>query len=210
MTGSESLGERAARTWWAPADQRFFLPRVLGIGWDLNFGAVAVKLGLIEPDAENVPFESTPDFAFKLAAALPVACATATIAHYAARGRSLPDRLPANWGFTGDVTRTTSKKVAALTDLGLTLLPAALSVWAASGRNIPGPERAGLVSIGTNLATVGAATTVLRSLPDPNKKRWWIGPALLKAAFIPMGATLLGLALAGRSAEIERDLTDVD
>ncbi len=210
MTGSESLGERAAHTWWAPANPRLFLPRALGIGWDLNFGAVAVKLGLIEPDAENVPFESTPDSAFRLAAVLPVACAAATIAHYGVRGRSLPEELPSNWGLTGNVTRKTSKRVAAWADLGLTVLPAGLACWAASHRDTPGPERAGLVATGTMLATVGAATTVLRSLPNPEKKRWWIGPALLKAAFVPVGATLLGLALAGRAAEIERDLATND
>jgi hypothetical protein len=204
MTGSESLGARAARSWWSPADPRFFLPRTLGFGWDINFGAVAVKLGLIEPDAENVPFESTPDSAFRLAAVLPTACAAATIAHYAVRGRSLPDPLPANWGLAGNANRWMSKRSAAASDLAMTVLPAGLAWWAASRRGGSGPERAGIAATGTMLASIGAATTVLRSLPD--RRRWWVGPALVKAAFVPVGATLLGLALAGRSAEIERDL----
>ena len=60
---------RIAATWWNPADERLLLPRAVGWGWDLNLGAVAVRLGLIEPDAESVPFTSTGDSAFRLAAA---------------------------------------------------------------------------------------------------------------------------------------------
>lgn len=36
--------------WWAPSDPRIFVPRAIGIGWDINFGAVAVKLGLLRED----------------------------------------------------------------------------------------------------------------------------------------------------------------
>ncbi len=71
---------RIAQTWWQPADQRLFLPRAVGLGWDVNLGAVAVRLNLIEPDAEAVPFTSTPDATF------PCGCRTA-----GAAGRS--DRL---------------------------------------------------------------------------------------------------------------------
>lgn len=206
MTSAESLGARAAHSWWSPADPRYFLPRALGFGWDINFGAVAVKLGLIEPDAENVPFESTPEPAFRLAAALPVACAVATVAHYAVRGRSLPSRMPANWGLSGQPNKWTSKTAATLTDLGMTVAPAALAAWAASRRDTPGPERAGTLATSSMLATVGAVTTVLRSLPD--KRRPWAGPTLAVASSAAVGATLLGLALAGRSAEIRQDLAD--
>lgn len=204
MTNNESLRARAAGSWWSPADTRLFLPRTLGFGWDVNFGAIAVKLGLIEPDAENVPFESTPDKAFLLATALPTACAVSTVAHYVARGRSLPNELPSNWGLTGRANKWTSKAAATATDLGMTVVPAATAWWAASSKRTPGPERAGTIATSTMLAAVGALTTVLRSLPD--KRRPWVGPALATASFVSVGATLFGLAIAGRSAEMEHDL----
>ncbi len=56
--------DRIADTWWRPSDPRLLLPRAVGLGWDVNLGAVAVRLKLIEPDAEAVPFASTPDAAF--------------------------------------------------------------------------------------------------------------------------------------------------
>ena len=49
-------GERIRRSMWNPADPHLLRPRAFGVGWDLNVGALAVRLGLIEPDAEDVPF----------------------------------------------------------------------------------------------------------------------------------------------------------
>ena len=77
-------------TGWNPADERLLLPRAVGWGWDLNLGAVAVRLGLIEPDAESVPFTSTGDSAFRLAATLPVALAAALYATGALLERVAP------------------------------------------------------------------------------------------------------------------------
>lgn len=41
--------ERMAATF-DPADERVVIPHVLGIGWAVNFGAVAARLGLLNPD----------------------------------------------------------------------------------------------------------------------------------------------------------------
>ncbi|MCW5954262.1 MAG: hypothetical protein KIT69_18590, partial [Propionibacteriaceae bacterium] len=54
------LADRIASALWNPVDERLFVPRAVGWGWDLNFGSVAVRLGWIEPDAEAVPFTATP------------------------------------------------------------------------------------------------------------------------------------------------------
>lgn len=197
------LDARIAGTWWNPADQRLFLPRAVGWGWDLNFGAVAVRLGLIEPDSETVPFESTPDAAFRVAAALPVALAGATVLHYLVRGRSLPEHLPAHWDAAGTPDRWTTKGRAAAADLATTVVPAAVAGWAAWSQR-PKPNRAGAIAGATALASVGAVVTVLRSLGDG--RRPWTGPALLGALTGSVGAVLLGLARAGRAAEIRHDL----
>ena len=39
---------------WDPHSERVIGPHLFGIGWSPNFGALAVRLGLIEPDAEDV------------------------------------------------------------------------------------------------------------------------------------------------------------
>lgn len=43
------LGRRMAGTF-NPADDRLLVPRVFGLGWAVNVGAVAVRLGLLRPD----------------------------------------------------------------------------------------------------------------------------------------------------------------
>jgi hypothetical protein len=195
---------RIAATWWNPADERLFLPRAIGWGWDLNFGALAVRLGLIEADAESEPFSATPDRAFLAAAAVPAALAAATVLHYAVRGRSLPARLPAHWDIAGAPDRWVSRRRAAVTDLAVTLVPAVAAAWLA-GSDRPGPRRAGALAAAGAVGAGGAAITVLRTLGD--RPRVWTGPAMALAVAGTAGGVLLGLARAGRAAEIQHDLS---
>lgn len=194
---------RIATTWWNPADERLFLPRAIGWGWDLNFGALAVRLGLIEADAESEPFSATPDRAFLAAAALPATLAAATVLHYAVRGRSLPAHLPAHWDIVGAPDRWVSRRRATVTDLAMTLVPAAAAAWVARSHR-SGPRRAGGLAAATAVGAGGAAMTVLRTLGD--RPRVWTGPAMALAIAGAAGGVLLGLARAGRAAEIRHDL----
>ncbi len=43
------IGRRMAGTF-DPADSRILVPRVVGLGWDFNMGAIAARLGLLRPD----------------------------------------------------------------------------------------------------------------------------------------------------------------
>lgn len=197
------LGARMATSMWNPADERLFLPRAVGWGWDLNFGAVAVRLGLIEPDAEAVPFTATPPAAFRLAAAVPAALGAATVLHYVVRGRSLPDHLPSHWDAAGTPDRWVPKARAAATDIAVTGIAAGVAGWAArSGR--PAPSRAGVLAAASMVGAIGAATTVLR--PTGGRYGALVGPTLLLSSLATVGGVLLGLARAGRRAEIETDL----
>lgn len=197
-------GERIASTWWAPADERLWLPRALGWGWDLNLGAVAVRLGLIEPDAENVPFESTPVGAFIGAAGLPAVLATAVVAHYAVRGRSLPERLPSHWNWRSRADRWTSKKMAAAIDVTTSVVPAVAAGMVAVGRR-PAVDKAGWLALASMMAGMSACTTLVRSRGD--RPGWWTGPAQLMATTAGPAIVMLGLAWAGRRAEQQRDLS---
>lgn len=193
--------ERIKDALWDPADPRLLRPRAFGAGWDLNFGAAAVKLGLIEPDAEDEPFANTPHEAFSVGALFPAAMAAAVVAHYAVRGRSLPDRLPNHWDAAGRPDGWVSKGTAAAWDIGLSLAAAGLGA-AASASRTNGAGRAGRLAIAAGIAGGVAKLTVIR----PMKGGWWVGPVLLGGVIAPPALTLLGLALAGRDAERRRDL----
>lgn len=197
--------ERVAHTWWNPRDERIFVPRVFGLGWALNVGAVAVKLGIIEPDAEDEPFESTPTRAFRQALVVPGVLSAAVVAHYALRGRELPGRLPNQADIAGRVGSWTSKPVAAATDIAVAVVP---TLWAAAsvGRGDTGARAAGSLATATGAAAVAAGLTLWRTAALDGRARPWFGPALAALLWLPAGGLLLALALAGRTAEQQRDL----
>lgn len=60
---------------WNPHSERLLGPHIFGIGWSPNFGAIAVKLGLIEPDAEDDPLDTFPGEAWAAALIAPAALA---------------------------------------------------------------------------------------------------------------------------------------
>lgn len=186
---------------WDPTDPHLLKPRAFGAGWDINFGALFVRLGLIEPDAEDEPFASTPHEAFLAAAAFPALMAAAVLAHYAVRGRSLPDPLPSHWDLAGHPDRWVSRGTAVLTDIGLSAGAALLAAFAAGSRT-HGAGRAARLALAAAVGGGVAKQTVLR----PMRGGWWVGPVLMGGIVGGAGATLLGLAWAGRAAERRRDL----
>jgi hypothetical protein len=195
--------ERLKATWWDPTSEKVVVPRAFGAGWAVNFGALAVKAGAIEPDAEDVPFASTPDAAFRAAAVGPAVLAAAVVAHYAVRGRSLPEMLPNHWNLVGEVDGTVSKPVATVIDIVTATAGAGLAALGAFGARDHG-TRTGLVAAGAGTAATAAMITVGR-VAAPGKAPWF-GPSLLAGLGGAAGATLLGLARAGRRAEQRRDL----
>ncbi len=197
--------ERVAHTWWNPRDERLFVPRVFGLGWDLNLGAVAVRLGLIEPDAEDEPFETTPAAAFRQGLVVPALLSAAVVAHYAFRGRKLPDRLPSQADLAGRVGSWTSKPAAAATDIAVAVLPTALAT-VTLGRGGNGASAAGSLATATGAAAVAAGLTLWRTAALDGRPRPWFGPALAGLLWLPAGGMLLALARAGRAAEQRRDL----
>ena len=194
--------ERLRRALWNPTDPRLFMPRTFGVGWDLNLGAAAVRLGLIEPDAEDVPFTHTPQDALRAAALVPAGLAAAVVAHYVVRGRSLPARLPSHWGADGVPDATITKGAAAALDVAASVLPAGVAGWALARRSKP--DAAVLTALASGAAAVAATVTVVRSLPT--RRRPWVPLAAPGALIAGTGGVLAGLALLGRRGEMRRDL----
>lgn len=201
--------ERVAHTWWNPRDERLFVPRVFGLGWTLNVGAVAVRLRLIEPDAEDEPFEHTPAPVLRAALAVPAVLAAAVGAHYVVRWRALPARLPNQLDVVGRVGGWTSRSTAAAVDVTAALAP---TVWAAwqLGRGASGARAAGALATATASAGLAAGLTVWRTAALDGRPRPWVGPALAGLLWLPAGAVLLGLARAGRAGELRQDLEEKD
>lgn len=83
-----------------PENPRLLVPRTTGLGWDLNLGAVAVRLGLIRPD-DSLPdlVDHIPGSTVRMLVAVPPVMTAGTCALAAAVGRRA-DRLPSGWDAT--------------------------------------------------------------------------------------------------------------
>ncbi|MDE1654223.1 DUF5808 domain-containing protein [Actinotignum schaalii] len=126
----EALRSREARSrWFEPENPRIFVPRSFGVGWDINMGALAVRLGMIRPD------DSLPDLedyipphtsrALSIAPALGGALTVGAAALVVRRHCFLPSGFRANLRPRGIVPAARAVAPAAL--LGAT--GAALAAW---------------------------------------------------------------------------------
>ncbi len=120
--------DRVGARIWNPADSRVFTPRLFGVGWTVNFGAIAVKLGLIRPDdVDDASFERVPPAAVRVALAIPAVLAAATSLLAALFWTRLPEQVPIHWGPTGAPDDWASKAAALGLLLAISVLPVALT-----------------------------------------------------------------------------------
>jgi len=120
---------RIASRWWDPRNPRVFVPRVFGIGWDVNFGYLAVLLGLIRPDDEDEPFGAVPLKTMAIALMIPVALTLFIVAlHLVFEGR-LPAELPSHWDFAGEPDQFWGTSKVLAFNLTLAAVPTAYAIF---------------------------------------------------------------------------------
>lgn len=179
----------------------WFVPRVVGIGWDLNFGRVARALGLVGfDDLDEDVGRAVPAgvWGWSLAAvSIPVGLA-ATIT---ASGLSAMRTAPAHWPLLGPANRWAPADVAFAPALGFAAAAEALALaalWARSGL----PVRLALVGFAAGGATMALGIAVMT--------RWQAAaPGVLSLAVLACGAAAGGSLVAavvrsGRSRVLAR------
>jgi len=142
---------------WAPADPKIFVPRMFGVGWTVNLGAVAVRLGLLRPD--DWDDESLNEVDPRLLTALryaPIAWAAATVV-ISVRTMRRGEPVPTQWDGRGRPSGWSTPSSA--------LLPAAIAAgFAAWGiRSTSGDDRMIRPGLGAAGASLGCAVAVLTS-----------------------------------------------
>ena len=198
---------RVAARWWNPADPRVIMPKVFGMGWTVNFGAIAVRARLIEPDAEDVAFATTPDCALQAALLVPVGLAGVLLGSYLALRAHLPAALPTHWNAAGAADGYSGQTSAFAIVFALAALPslAALVVVAMRRRR---PTQAFAVAGAAFFAALAAAIWVLTlaTVFGSSATGWLPLVLLVLVPFVVAFAVLVILARAGRAAEQRRDL----
>jgi hypothetical protein len=198
---------RIASRWWDPRDPRIFMPRVFGLGWDINFGALAVKLHLVRPDDEDEPFATVPDSVVASTMAVPIALAVALLIMAAVSWAGLPHYVPAHWNaeLRADQFWDRTLLVAFLALMSLGPLGLAASVHL---RRRPALSRVAASAAASLMATL-ALTQFVQAVRyvggDQSMAPTFIGLAL---ALIAPFVMLVVVSRIGRSAEQRRDLSD--
>jgi hypothetical protein len=175
----DRIGDRI----WNPADPRIFTPRLFGVGWTINFGALAVKIGLIRPDdAGDEAFERVPAPVVAAALAVPALVAAATVVLVAVTWPTLPAEVPVHWNAAGAPDRWSSKPVAFGFLLALSVLPLAIT-YAKVVRRDAGARARVLSAAALGTPTVLVLGIVVATLVDATggASGQWIGLVLVAA-----------------------------
>ncbi|MCV2396195.1 DUF5808 domain-containing protein [Actinotalea sp. M2MS4P-6] len=172
--------EVRSRTW-DPANPSLVVPRLFGIGWTLNLGAVAVRMGLIRPDdTDDEVLANVPEGHLRAAQAVPIAIAGATAAGLALVWRGLPATVASGFD-VGGRSRGDAPRSTLLAALALGVGPA---LWA-QRRDAAVEDRLVSAASATSLATISAGV-VLATVAEARHPRGRWG--LLVPAALPVGA----------------------
>jgi hypothetical protein len=183
--------ERAALRFWNPEEPRLFVPRLFGVGWTLNFASLAVRLGFIRPDDEEIPFALVPESRLAAALILPAALAAAM----ACLAAVFPmDRSGTNWEEP-------------IMPIVMTALGLVLAVWTWIRRRPP-LLRVAAGALGTALASVSIGAYGYYSASGSAARGVAFLVAGIAAALLLPFALFVIMSRIGRAAEQKRDMGD--
>lgn len=201
---------------WNPASPHLLLPKKYGIGWTVNLGALAVKLGWLRPDDADVDvLTAAPTWAWVGSSLIPAACEAVTLGScVVAWRRSEGGQLPWHWGRDSRPDAWADRRlvVGALyaTAVGATVTAVTTSLHGAAAQDDApadtttlAPDRAlsrlATSALAGGLAAVGAVF-VARSAADPSRAR----PGLPAALLLVPSSAALGAALLPIRAGLRR------
>ena len=191
---TRGFGRRMAGTF-NPADERLLVPRVFGLGWAVNMGAVAVRLGLLRPD--DLDDEVLGAAANRhLAPAQAIAGAKIGLAAAAA---------VLFWRRRHAVRAATGKPQGANLFFSIAAAPVCAALLTAStDQELPADQRVTMPALAATLATVATGASMQSAL-RPRGQLIMLGASL---AALPIDLLLSYLPV--RSALKRRWLTDLE
>lgn len=198
--------DRFATRMWDPSNPRVLVPKALGVGWTVNFGAVAVALHLVRPDDEDAPFASAPPGVVAGTLAAPIAVVVVLGALVATRWRTLPGTVPTHWDAAGHANGYSSRG-AALVLVGLIAVVPLLFAVGVHLRRRSAVNRVVASALALGFGTVALAIAVQTLVSAGGGTRPWITwLGIVGFVALPL-ALLVGVSRLGRAAEQRRDLS---
>lgn len=169
---------------WAPSEPRILVPRLLGLGWTVNLGALAVRLGLLRPDDWDDETLDAADprllIALRYAPALWAVVSVAISFRTYRRGEPVPTQW-SGWG-----------RPEGWSEPSAALLPAALAtgfaVWAAS--RTTGDDRMIRPAVGAAGASMCATIACLTARSARHPDRTVPAPLIVAVPAATLGAQI--------------------
>ncbi len=161
--------------WWDPTDARILIPRSIGIGWDINLGAVAVRLGWLRPDDfdDDVVAAISPQVT-RVVETLPHALAGSGVVLAALVARA--DRVPTRISASGHIQKLGNAKVtAALYATGAI----ASAAFAATRKSAADRLITASVATGINAAVTSSLAEILVAAERGRGSAWFNVPKSL-------------------------------
>lgn len=200
--------DRIGNRLWNTEDPRIFMPRLFGLGWTVNFGALAVKLHLIRPDdTGDESFERIPAATIGVLLALPLVVALAAVVLVALAWAELPAQVPFHWGISGAPDDWAPKALALGLLLALGVVPIAITYPRILRRGVPARSRV-LSSVALTLPAVLSLGVVMMTIADADggssgNQVWFILLAALVLPFLMLYVPLrFGLRAEWRESRV--------
>lgn len=197
--------DRIASRVWDPSNPHVLVPKALGLGWTVNFGALAVKARLVRPDDEDAPFAAAPAGVVAATLAAPAVVVVVLGVLVATRWSRLPATVPTHWDALGRVNGYSGRGSAVVLLGVLAVVPLLLATWVhVRRRRAVNRVAASAVSLGFAVIALAIFGQTLVSLGG-GRSMWptWVGIV----AFVVLPFLLLvGVSRLGRAAEQRRDL----
>lgn len=201
---AKSSGRYASRNW-NPLDRRVLVPKTVGIGWTINFGALAVRTHLVSPDDEDVPFGAVPPRVLVATLAAPFAVLAAFVVLVAVSWADLPAQVPIHWGLSGQANGYGSRGTSLVFLSVLAVVPVAEAVRVHLRRRRPFTRvAASALSLSCTTLALALLCQTLFTLDGGT----WVWPTCVGLVFmlaLPF-ALLVVVSRIGRAAEQRRDL----
>jgi len=198
--------ERSLSRIWNPLDRRVFVPRPLGIGWTINFGALAVLTHIVRPDDEDAPFGAVPPRIVLATLAAPLVALTVFAVLAAVNWARLPALVPMHWGPSGHVDGYWSRGTSLVFLSVLAVVPVVEAVWLHLRRRPPFTR---VVTSALSLSVTTLALALLAQMLftlDGGTGVWPIAVGLACILALPF-LLLVWVSRIGRAAERRRDLS---
>ncbi|HUX71963.1 MAG TPA: DUF5808 domain-containing protein [Cellulomonadaceae bacterium] len=197
--------DRVALRVWNPTDPRVLVPKAFGMGWTINFGALAVKAHLVRPDDEDDAFAAVPEGVVTATLAAPITVLVAFGVLAATAWSGLPATVPVHWSGAGHADGYSSRGAAVLGLALLAVVPVLAAGWVhARRRRAFNRVAASAVSLGFAVLSVAILTqTVVSARGGAGMWATWIG---IGGFVILPFLLLVGTSRLGSAAERRRDL----